>query len=164
MQKSSGKTFALGIALLCLPSLLYVVWNRDVPHFGILEDDGIYLIGAKSLAEGSGYRILNLRGEPYQTKYPPLYPAYLSIAWRAASSIQQCLTLALFLSWLAFPICVILTFIWLRRQGLAERPTWIITALFALNPYVLFFNANLTSEMQFMVLLLATILLAERDH
>ncbi len=158
------KRVIVGISILCFPSFLFILINRDVPHFGILDDDGIYLIGAKSIAEGSGYRILNLRDEPYQTKYPPLYPAYLSIAWRAGSTLQQRLTLALFLSWIAFPICVALTWIWLRRHQFAERPAWIITALFALNPYVLFFNANLGSEMQFLVLLLAAILLAERDH
>ena len=30
------------LGLLCLPSLLFVWLNRDVPHFGILQDDGVY--------------------------------------------------------------------------------------------------------------------------
>ncbi len=153
-----------GVVLLCLPSFAYIFMNRDVPHFGILEDDGIYLIGAKSIAEGSGYRILNLPSEPYQTKYPPLYPFYLSIAWKFASTLQDRITQALFFSWIAFPICVALFHVWLRRHNFSERSAWIVTALFALNPYVLFFNSNLGSEMQFMALLLATILLAERDR
>jgi hypothetical protein len=152
------------LAALCLPSLLFIAINRDVPHFGILEDDGIYLIGAKSIAEGHGYHILNLRDEPYQTKYPPLYPAYLSIAWKLASTLQQRITLALFLSWLAFPVCVFLFHIWLRRRDFGERESLLITALFALNPYILFFNANLGSETQFLALLFVTILLAERDR
>ena len=44
---------ALALIVLCLPSLLFVWHNRDVPHFGILQDDGLYLIDGKSLAEGS---------------------------------------------------------------------------------------------------------------
>jgi hypothetical protein len=164
MQKLGRRQLLLGVALLSLPSFIYVCVNRDDPHFGILEDDGIYLIGAKSIAEGSGYRVENLSGEPYQTKYPPLYPLYLSIAWRAAATLPARITAALMLSWLAFPVCVALVHVWLRRRGFPPRAAWIVTGLFALNPYILFFNANLGSEMMFVALALSTILLAERDR
>ena len=62
------------LILLCLPSLLFVWHNRDVPHFGILQDDGVYLIDAQALAQGAGYRILSLPAQPFDTRYPPLYP------------------------------------------------------------------------------------------
>src|ERR1700677_191192 len=71
------------LILLSLPSLLFVWHNRDVPHFGILQDDGVYMIDAQALAQGSGYRILSLPAQPFDTRYPPLYPLYLSLAWRA---------------------------------------------------------------------------------
>src|ERR1700688_4086208 len=88
------------LILLCLPSLLFVWFNRDVPHFGILQDDGLYLIGGKALAQDSGYRILSLPGQLYQTKSPPLYPLYLSLAWRAIPAFPANLSLAIMLSWL----------------------------------------------------------------
>lgn len=57
-------------------------WRNHLPFFGMYHDDAIYLVTAKSLAEGSGYRIPSLPGEPAQTKYPLFYPLLLSIIWR----------------------------------------------------------------------------------
>ena len=41
------------IALLALPTFFFVWVNRDVPHFGVLQDDGLYFGSAKSIAEGT---------------------------------------------------------------------------------------------------------------
>ena len=77
----NGKTIAI-LMLACAPSA-WLAWSyRDLPRIGELHDDGIYLISAKSLTDGQGYRILSLPDEPAQTKYPPLYPLYLSTLWR----------------------------------------------------------------------------------
>lgn len=165
--KRSGRSLgryapALALAALCLPSLLFVWLNRDVPHFGVLQDDGIYLIDAKSLAQGSGYRILSLPSQPYETRYPPLYPVYLSLAWRAIPSFPANLSLAIMLSWLSFPALLLLVYQWSKRAVFPIPILWLALALFALNPYVLFFLSNLGSEMMFMVFLLGAILLAER--
>jgi hypothetical protein len=45
---------------------------------GVYQDDGMYVATAKSIAEGEGYHLINLPGEPAQTKYPFLYPAVRS--------------------------------------------------------------------------------------
>src|SRR5690349_13950375 len=50
--------------------------------FRHLHDDSIYFVGAKSMAEGSGYRILSLPAEPFQTKYPPLWSLALAAIWK----------------------------------------------------------------------------------
>ena len=153
----------IALIALCLPSLLFVWHNRDIPHFGILQDDGLYFIDGKSLAEGSGYRILSLPAQPHETRYPPLYPLYLSLAWRAIPSYPANLPLALMLSWLSFPILVLLTYLWCRRHQIPVPITWLAVALFALNPYLLFFVSNLGTESMFMVFLLAAILIADRQ-
>ena len=49
---------------------------------GAYQDDGVYLVTAKALADGQGYRHLELPGEPFQTKYPILYPLFLALIWR----------------------------------------------------------------------------------
>src|SRR5579864_9770864 len=99
-SRVSLRRFAPAIALiaLCLPSLLFVWHNRDIPHFGILQDDGLYFIDGKSLAEGSGYRILSLPAQPHETRYPPVYPLYLSLAWRMDPAFPANLPLALLLN------------------------------------------------------------------
>jgi hypothetical protein len=75
----------LGLAL--IPSAWHA-WNaRGMPFLGNFSDDGLYLVGAKSLAEGRNYRISSLPGEPYQTKYPPLYPALLALVALAGAAV-----------------------------------------------------------------------------
>jgi len=51
---------------------------------GIFHDDGVYLILAKALANGDGYRYLNIPGAPVATHYPPLYPLLLALLWKLA--------------------------------------------------------------------------------
>ncbi len=152
---------ALIIALLCLPALLFVWLNRDVPHFGVLQDDGLYFGSAKTLAEGSGYRVASIPTAPAQTKYPPLYPLLLSLAWRIHPSYPANLSIALLLSWMCLPVVLGLIYQWCRRHGFAAPVPWLVTGLFALNPYVLFFTSNLVSEVFFMVFLFGAIWAAE---
>ena len=69
------------VALALMPALWVLASNRDIPQFGTYQDDGLFLIGAKSLSEHQGYRISNLPGEPFQTKYQPLH------AWLLAAHL-----------------------------------------------------------------------------
>ena len=48
---------------------------------GVFEDDGIYVILAKSIATGQGFRYLNLPGRPVAAHYPPGFPLMLSALW-----------------------------------------------------------------------------------
>jgi hypothetical protein len=153
----------LALIALCLPTLLFVWNNRDVPHFGVLQDDGMYLIDGKALAEGAGYRILSLPAQPYDTRYPPLYPLYLSLAWRVAPAYPATLGVAVMLSWLCLPVVLLLGYWWCVEQRFSVPITWLTVGLFALNPYVLFFVSNLGSEMMFMVFLFGAMLAAERS-
>ena len=49
---------------------------------GVYHDDAIYVITAKAIAQGDGYRLVNLPNSPKQTKYPILYPLLLSVIWK----------------------------------------------------------------------------------
>src|SRR5437588_10197058 len=70
------------LLLLLIPSAAYLWLHDDLPQFCDFHDDCVYYVSAKSLADGGGYRVESLPGEPPQTKYPPLYPLLLSVAWR----------------------------------------------------------------------------------
>ena len=75
----------LGAAAL---AILYLAFAFSSPFsLGFFGDDAVYAVTGKSLAEGRGYRILSIPGEPLQTKYPPLYPALLSLVFRAGAQI-----------------------------------------------------------------------------
>ena len=125
------------LILLCLPSLLFVWQNRDVPHFGVLQDDGVYMIDAQALAQGAGYRIQSLPAQPFDTRYPPLYPLYLSLTWRIIPSFPANLGLAIMLSWFCLPVVLLLAYLWCRRHAFPIPITWLVVGIsVALNPYV----------------------------
>jgi hypothetical protein len=56
---------------------------------GVLHDDAVYVILAKALATGHGYRYLNLPGEPFATHFPPGYPLFLAALWRLAPDFPR---------------------------------------------------------------------------
>lgn len=50
--------------------------------FGLMGDDGWYLVLAKSLAVGEGYQLINSPSPGILPIYPPLFPLLISIVWR----------------------------------------------------------------------------------
>src|SRR4029453_8936176 len=55
---------------------------------GAWNDDGVYTVLGKSLAEGHGYHSLHLVGDPVQVKYPPGFPILLAVLWRLTGSVD----------------------------------------------------------------------------
>ena len=158
ISKPSSWIFLL---LLLLPSLAQVWQQSDVPRLGDFHDDSIYWVTAKSLGTGGGYHIQSLPGEPYQTKYPPLYPLLLSLAWRIDPAFPHNLPLAAWISWLSLPAVVFQLLPLFRRMGFSSGRMWLLLALFAVNPYVALFSTQFLSEMLFLALALAAILLVD---
>lgn len=139
------------LALALLPSA-WIAWRaRDGPHLGYLHDDAIYWVCARSLAAGDGYRIASLPGQPYQTKYPPLYPLLLAAVWRIDPVFPRNLALAHLLAWLMVPLYVMV-----GGTGGVQK------GLVALNPFVALAGASLLSELPFSILLLLALALVER--
>ncbi len=70
-------------ALAVLGVLLLARIVAGIPSMG--GDNAGYLVLARSLLEGEGYRDLYLPGAPLHTKYPPLYPLLLAGAMAAGA-------------------------------------------------------------------------------
>src|SRR5205085_5084384 len=62
-------------------ALVAGIFAVDTLPIGGFYDDAFYVILAKSLATGHGYRNLNLPGAPFATHYPPGYPLLLAVLW-----------------------------------------------------------------------------------
>jgi hypothetical protein len=79
----SGATWAAaaGLAVAAV-----VVANLTGALVGVFYDDGVYLALAKSLAEGHGYHLLYLPGQPAAVRYPFLYPVFLAALWKVVPS------------------------------------------------------------------------------
>ena len=56
---------------------------------GVFYDDAQYLVLAKALATGQGYRFINLPGAPLATHFPPGYPVFLAVLWRIAPAFPE---------------------------------------------------------------------------
>jgi hypothetical protein len=71
----------LVVGVIALAAGLAVIDSRPV---GVVHDDAMYVILARSLATGQGFRYLNLPGAPAATHFPPGYPALLALlSWIA---------------------------------------------------------------------------------
>jgi hypothetical protein len=157
MRASSVIGLALLLGLLA-PSA-YLAWRfRAMPHLGRTGDDQIYLVSAKSLAIGEGYRILNLAGSPHQTKFPVLYPFLLSLVWRLQASFPANLPAFLFFSWLAMPGFVLLARLIFRGLGFSEAEAWGMAAVVAVSPAAISAATSIGPDLWFSVLLLLVML------
>jgi len=153
---------ALFVLMSLAPSAVFLWQHSDLPRFGDLHDDSIYYVSAKSLADGGGYRIESLPGEPSQTKYPPLYPLLLSVAWHLDAQFPHNLPIAAWISWLALP-GIMLQLLWMfPRLGITGWRAWMLMTLVAVNPYMLVFSSTLVSELAYTALMIAAMLLTER--
>src|SRR5260370_38522848 len=113
---------AIGVFVLALAPSAYLAWTyRPMPHLGYYHDDSFYFVSGKSLAAGDGYRISSLPGEPFQTKYPPLYSALLAIVWQINPSFPSNLPMATLLAWLLLPAFLAMVWLFLRQLGFSCR-------------------------------------------
>ena len=135
-----------------------------MPQTGILHDDALYLVAAKSLAEGNGYRIASLPDQPFQTKYPPLFPALLSVVWRIDPSFPGNLPKVMLLTWSCLVAAVFLAWRLMRRVGFSEMESVGLAAFVALSPVAVQFSVMAMSEVPFCALLLLSLLFIERGQ
>lgn len=143
---------------LAIPYLLAL----RLPEVGTYHDDGIYAVTAKALAEGDGYRLMSLPGEPPQTKYPPLFPFVLSLVWRMFPDFPgnlpwlKLVPLACTVWWF------VLSFRLLRVLGASRAIAAGVTAALAASPTALKFSTALLSETAFAALATASLLCLAR--
>lgn len=65
---------------------------------GVWHDDGVYMLIARALANGSGLVYEGVVGTPPAAKFPPLYPVSLAVLWTVFGSIGAVTLAATFLN------------------------------------------------------------------
>lgn len=122
-------------------------------------DEGVYLVTAKAMAAGEGYRNANLPGEPPQGLYPPVVPALLAIGWHIWPVFPQNIhpmKLAMALFGLA---TLIATYLYLTASAaIGRRYAVAAIAMTGLQPMFLRFATQLTSEIPYMFFSMAALL------
>lgn len=158
-----SRILGLLLCLLILSPSAYVAWRaRDMPQFGRIHDDSIYFVSAKSIAEGHGYRILSLPGEPYQTKYPPLFPLLLTLVWKVQPEFPHNLPIAALVCWLMLPPFLAACWLFYKSLGLPEWQSLSLICLLGLNFWVGVFSINVMPELMFVTLLVSSVILADK--
>lgn len=155
----------LGVACgLAAVVLLLGAWQMVVGVCGVYHDDAIYVITAKALAQGQGYRLIDLPNSPLQTKYPILYPALLSIIWKIWPSFPENLLAMQGLSLLAGAATVALAYLYLVRFGYTSRGVALLACLFcATSAYFLYFSTITLSEIPYALISILALWAMERQ-
>jgi hypothetical protein len=157
------KLTVIGVFLAALAPSAYLAWTlRTMPHLGFYHDDSIYWVSGRSLAMGEGYRIESLPGQPYQTKYPPLYCALLAGIWKLNPQFPANLPLATLFAWLLLPLFLWALWMLLGEYGFSGRVRYLMILIAALSPVTVVFSFSLMPELLFTALLLGSLILAER--
>jgi hypothetical protein len=157
------KLTAISVFVLALAPSAYLAWTlRDMPHLGFYHDDSIYWVSAKSLAAGDGYRISSLPGQPFQTKYPPLYAVLLAGIWHINPNFPSNLPLATLFAWVLLPLYLVGVWIFLRQCEFDWRVQCVLFLIAGLSPVAAVFSFSLMPELLFTAFLLGSVTLAER--
>jgi len=152
----TSRTKLLAAVAIC--SLIPVYWiSFHAPAVGLFHDDGIYMVTAKALAEGKGYRIISLPDELPQTHYPILFPALLAVLWKLFPRFPENVFLLR-----ALPLLCALIWLGLVYRFVGEETgdddVAICIALFtAASPWVVFLSTSVLSETLFACLYMAAL-------
>lgn len=145
-------------ALLVVATLGMV--HRDFP-VGVAQDDGLYVILAKAIATGQGFRFINLPGTPAGVHYPPGYPLFLAALWRFASTLDARLHLFAFANVALLGVASAATFMLARRLRLSTRAAGVCTVAGFLMPPAMWMGTALLSEPLWLALSIPWLLRAE---
>jgi hypothetical protein len=135
---------AFGLAIMVI---LLGAWQMVVGVCGTYHDDAIYVITAKALALGKGYRLIDLPMAPLQSKFPILYPALLAIIWKIWPSFPQNLLAMQGITLLCGASTISLAYLFLVRFNYTSRRIALVCGLFAAtSAFFLFFSSLTLSE------------------
>ena len=130
---------------------------------GVFWDDGVYLIGAKSLATGAGYRLLHLPGTPADIHFPPLWPALLAVVWKLSPSFPDNVVPLKLLNPLLLAVGAGMVSIYgVRRLNIPPLAAAAAAVVFAAALPVMVIAGVLFSEPLFFVGLIGALMLADR--
>ena len=123
------------------------------PATGYMHDDGLYIVTAKSLVEGKGYRIESLPEPLVQTKYSFLFPAVLAPILKVSAQ-------TILLKLPAF----LMTAGWLFAVYRLSSGSWWIVFFTACSPWVIFLGTAALPDTGFALASTAAVLLVERKE
>lgn len=130
---------------------------------GVFYDDAQYVILAKALASGDGYRFLNLPGAPAATHFPPGYPLLLALLWKLSPSFPENVALFKLANALLLAVVAAGTFRFARRTlGAPNEVALVATLAGTVAIPTLVLSSSVMSEPLFLAVLLPLLSWVER--
>jgi hypothetical protein len=164
MQGTARRTAWWPLALVAVAGLglaagLAVV---DAMPVGVVADDAFYVILARSIATGQGYRALNVPGLPAGTHFPPGYPALLALVSSVVPAFPASVAAFKALNAAFLAIAAVLAARLVRRRA-GVGPAWSVAlgAVCAVSLPLLILSNLVLSELCFLAFALALLLALE---
>ena len=153
---------ASAFVAILLPAVVAAFYHWDLPSLGAYHDDGVYLVTAKAIAQGKGYRIESLPDERWQTKYPPVFPLALAAIWRLLPRFPENSGGFLIFAWLALPVLLLLQARMLAKLDFRLASQLLACLCILAYQGTLVLSVTLLSDLWFCCEVLFAISLAER--
>jgi hypothetical protein len=132
--KSEGPARESLVVLIAVVAGYFLLRHSELFLVGAFNDDGAYAMLGKAIADGSGYRLTYLPGDPVAVKYPPGLPALLAIPWALGGTLAAVRAMVGILNPLVCGLAAALIW-WTGRRHLGLSPA--IIAVAALGPLFL---------------------------
>jgi len=148
----------IGAIVLAVAVLTITPWP-----VGVFQDDAMYVVLAKALASGQGFRMINLPGAPHGTHFPPVYPLVLAALWKLFPSFPDNIVVFKFLNAAFLAATAVGTYRFGRsRLGLESLGAATAAILGTISVVVLMITGVVLSEPLYMLLVIPTLVLTER--
>ena len=129
---------------------------------GVYHDDAIYVITAKAISEGNGYRHINLPNSPYQTRYPILYPLFLAVIWKSWPEFPQNLFIMKIATSMMGSLALGFCYFYLIRFNHCSRYIAFFSCVLCVTiSHYLYFASNTLSEIPFLFLIVVSLFAIE---
>ena len=130
---------------------------------GVFQDDAIYVVLAKSLATGEGFRMINMPGSPHATHFPPGYPFLLAALWKIYPTFPDNIVVFKFVNAVFLACTAFGTYRLCRgRLGVGPAGSAVAALIGTISVVVLVVTGVVLSEPMFMALMIPTLLATER--
>jgi hypothetical protein len=149
---------AAGLAVLAI-----AVAVQSPQPAGVFWDDGVYLISARALAAGEGYRFTHLPGAPAAVHFPPGWPLLLAVLWKVWPDFPANLAMFRYVNpVLGAGAAALACAYGVRRLRLGPVASAVATVVFAATLPVLVLYGVLFAEPLFLLLSICALFVSDR--
>jgi hypothetical protein len=156
------RSLLTAVALLLATLSIYLLRLNGAA--GLMVDDGWYILLARSLANGTGYRMISSPFPEVVPLYPPGFSALLSLMFRISPAFPDNVWLLKCVSIAAMVGVGLLTYAYMRSRAIGAEVAACVSIAVTITPaFVFLATATVMSECVFTLFQLAAVVLIHRS-